>query len=631
MPASARHIEEFSVDFIAQPNDVRSVVDEATRNNLIVSLQRVNGELRVVSRYGDDIWWPMGATTNVQKSRTKMDFTTVPVPFRDTLRAVMYRFLRRGAAGQRRPGAATLVRTQREMVAFLRFVASLEIDSMQHITPLICSQYVHVSRERKRKQHEGQASKEVAPLPQLASGTVYRRLKAIEMLFELSQYTSSPMPHHPWPDASANHLAGSNKNKGNRTPLIPDGVFVALFKRAWEIVEAANTLLDFRDEVQRLEDTMDGLNPRYIRSVKTATLRRAGIAGYRELKTKLVDVRTASYIVIASLSGCRNHELANLRASCYYSTDEDGERFWWIKSKSTKTFAGDTEWMVPEAVVTALRIMERWAAPYQHLLDQEIDDYGSEDKTDIRIAEAQAHRGALFVGLDLKKGNLVRTLGLQALNNDLKTFATACGADWDLSSHQFRRKFANYAARSQFGDLRYLREHFKHWSMDMTLGYALNESQEMGLYLEVQDELDDLKVDVVSTWLDQAEPLAGGYGQSLVDWRSKNENITLFKSREAMVRSIALSTPIRSNGHAWCTAADNLCVGNDLERTRCGDGCANAVIGRAHSGIYQGLYDHLKELAEAEDIGPGGRQRVARDLNRCGAVLVHLAERAAVA
>ena len=240
------------------------------------------------------------------------------------------------------------------------------------------------------------------------------------------------------------------------------------------------------------------------------------------------------------------------------------------------------------------------------------------------FAEAQAHVGAVFVGLDSKNGNLIRTLGGTALNSDLKAFAKSCGSDWLLASHQFRRKFANYAARSQFGDLRYLRDHFKHWSMDMTLGYAMNESQEMSLYLEIQDELDEIKVETVSSWLNSSEPLAGGYGQSLVDWRSRNENITLFKTHGAMVRSIAQSTPIRSNGHAWCTAQDNLCAGNDLERTRCGDGCDNAVIGSRHAPLYQGLFDHLKKLADLDDIGPGGQTRVTRDLIRCKAVLGHL-------
>ena len=90
-----------------------------------------------------------------------------------------------------------------------------------------------------------------------------------------------------------------------------------------------------------------------------------------------------------------------------------------------------------------------------------------------------------------------------------------------------------------------------------------------------------------------------------------------------MIRSVAESHSIRSNGHAWCTADDRQCVGNTLERTRCSD-CNNAVIGRAHARIYQNLYDDLMLLATREDIGSGGQARVQRDLERCRDVLKSL-------
>lgn len=90
-----------------------------------------------------------------------------------------------------------------------------------------------------------------------------------------------------------------------------------------------------------------------------------------------------------------------------------------------------------------------------------------------------------------------------------------------------------------------------------------------------------------------------------------------------MLKSISESTAIRSNGHAWCTADNDGCVGNTLERTRCGE-CNHAVIGRGHAAIYQRLYDDLKGLLYCTDIGEGGRQRVERDLKRCRDVLAQL-------
>jgi len=53
------------------------------------------------------------------------------------------------------------------------------------------------------------------------------------------------------------------------------------------------------------------------------------------------------------------------------------------------------------------------------------------------------------------------------------------GTIWPLTSHHFRCTFACLAARSALGDIRYLREHYKHWSLDMTLQSATNFNQQL--------------------------------------------------------------------------------------------------------------------------------------------------------
>ncbi|MBM2882832.1 hypothetical protein [Chromobacterium amazonense] len=615
-------VKDAPVAFLSQPSDVL-LLSSVERDRLIVTMRKIDGVFMALSVYGDDVWWLAGTTTSMAKSRTKIDFNSVPLPLRDVTKAMMYRYLRRGIRNARRPGASTVSTVFVDIGYFWSFVNNLGITRLCDITPMVCSAYVQFARSKLRGIGGTARSTDPANCT-LSNGKLYKRFAAVEKVFELSQYTHDPMGQHPWIDSTADILSGGGGSPTRGlTPLIPDKVFAALFQRAHEIVQDAPRLLDLRDELNMFE-LRTGVDPRYFAQLKTKALRASGLPGYREFKKQLRQVRTACYVVVASLSGCRYHELANAKLGCCYSTEVDGERFWWLRSESSKTFEGKAEWMIPDAAVEALLVLERWSAPYREHLDQEIQSYRENDPADLRIAEAMDHVGSLFVGVDLKKSNLVRTISVQHMNEDLKDFAEASALGWPLATHQFRRKFANYVARSKFGDLRYLREHFKHWSVDMTIGYALNESQEMALYLEIQDELDDIKAATVSSWLDEREPLAGGYGQSLVDWRTRNDTITIFKSKVAMVQSIAQSTPIRSNGHAWCTASDNFCVGNDLERTRCGDGCDNAVIGSKHRRIYQGLYEHLVELQNSDEIGPGGRARVARDVRRCVKVLRHL-------
>jgi len=595
---------------LTQPNSAH-LLTEQDRNALIVSLTKIDGHWCIMSRYGDDEWVLMGAPTNSAESRNKINFLIIPEPFRAVAKLMIYRYMRKGRGGGRRPRPGTLTRAFLEISYFLRYVQSLGIDKLDCITPIVCSQYVHMSRSKRMQGDDLPTTK-----------TVYRRVMAVENVYLLSHFTNTPLPAHPWPDSSAHKLAGVHRhNRGKVTPLMPDDVFTRLFQEAWRVIQDAHRLLDMRDEMERLAQS--GRDSKFLRGRRIKSL---GFCGtYEEFKSVIVEIRTACYIVIASLSGCRHHELAYLHMnSCRCTEDDDGEQYWWMSSISTKTYEGLTEWMVPEAAVFAIEVLERWSEPYQARLLQEIAQYRESDPTDLRIGIAEQHIGAIFVGMDSRKKNIVRTLSTQALNANLREFAQSCGLDWEIASHQFRRKFANYAARSQFGDLRYLKEHFKHWSMDMTLGYALNESQEMALYLEILDEVEEIKEGVVASWLDESEPLAGGYGSNLVDWRARGESITLFKSHSAMVQSIAQSTPIRSNGHAWCTADDTQCVGNTLEKSRCGKGCDNAAIGRPFVEIYVALFNQSKELFNAEDVGPGGRMRATSDLAIYGNVLVKL-------
>lgn len=593
------------------------------RDALVISSRVIDGQCVVLSRYSDSQWHLVGQPTNSQPGERVLNFDVVAPVWRAVMRSILYRYLCRGREGQKRPSTRAVVMLFDDALPFLRHLDHMGITRLADVTPTVCGLYADASKNYRQPESAGGRP--------LKASSLGHRFTAVEALYELSHHTGDVMALHPWSGTSATHMAGltgrGSSYRGGQTPLMPDEVFTKLFQRAWSLVQDADTLLDVRDSLIAARQTR-GRDLRGSSShAEQQLIRRRTSAGTSEYRAALVELRTACYVVVASLSGCRNHELAFIETGACYSTevsegpDDEPKIFWWLRSRSTKTGEGRSEWMVPEAAVTTLRIMERWARPYQALIDTEISERRSVDPLDAEIAEAELHRRAVFLAATPKKRNQVRTMSVQMWNIALKAFAKKCGLSWSLTSHQFRRKFANYAARSQFGDLRYLREHFKHWSMDMTLGYALNESQETALYADIQGELEDIKDGVVDTWLNPRVPLAGGYGHNLVGWRT--QAVTIFKDHRQMVRALADSTSIRSNGHAWCTADDSFCVGNDIERSRCSD-CKNAVIGPQHAPLYKGLYDHLNEVRKCDDIGEGGSTVVGRDMERCRRVLVAL-------
>jgi hypothetical protein len=603
-----------------QPGDVRGL-PESERDALIISAARVDGQWVILSRYGDDTWHLSGFTSNTKANYKLLDFNTVSPAFRVLMKAILYRYLRRGRRGTGWPKGCRVRQVLSEARPFLRHLEALKLDHLDAVTPMVCATYVAACKgHRQTNRSKGK--------PLLPAG-LYSRFLAVEALYELSQYTDEPMPQHPWPENSAKAMAGlTGSVQDSKTPLIPDDVFCTLFERAYQQVERGQPLLDLRDALdalaaQRKWQSREGLN--WAKNRALSALGWQG--GLRVFNKTLINLRTACYIVLASTSGCRNHELANVQAGAHHRTqDDDGTVYHWMRSRSDKTDAGIHDWMIPEAAVRALRLMERWAAPYQAMIAAEIVKLRRANPRDPQITEAQKHRHALFIAVSPGRGNLMCTLSNASWSPNLKAFAKDCGLSWNLTSHQFRRKFANYAAHSKFGDLRYLKEHYAHWSLDMSLGYAMDESWgqhlDTELFMDIQAELEDIKLGVVDTWLSD-EPLAGGYGRSLKQWQREPQNLLIFKDHAAMLKSIAESTAIRSNGHAWCTADNDSCVGNTLERTRCGN-CENAVIGRGHTAIYQRLYDDLKGLLHCQDIGEGGRQRVERDLNRCRDVLTQL-------
>lgn len=608
-------------DLAAQPTNANSLA-QISRDKLIVSAVFVDSSWLVVSRYGDPIWIFFGGTTNKKPSSRSFNFDLFPENFRETMKAIAYRYLRRGRNDGKQPALATLRAVFDSALPFFRFLQSVGISTLAAVTPDMCKAY-------SKAQQAVKSSRGGQPIK---NSSREKRLLAVELIYELSQYSGDRMTAHPWEGESAYVLSGMHLERSLRpidsgkTPLIPDDAFSPLFQAAWNEIQEAPDLLKVRDEISIFSAKRFDLSESGLNYAKNRLLNKRGwLAGLEAFETALRDIRTACYVVVASLSGCRNHELSFIQSNSYYSTkDKDGEEYWWMKSRSTKTGEGATEWMIPPAAVMALKTAEWWARPYQAKILAEIDRRRRANKRDIEIAEAEKHVDAIFLGQTSKKGNEVRTLSLETWNVNINEFALKHSIGWFFGTHQFRRKFANYAARSRFGDLRYLKEHFKHWAMDSTLVYALNEAQELELYAEILAEMDEIKEELVEEWLQPHEPLAGGYGEGIMVWRVGSA-IKTFKSHGEMIRIVAQSSPIRSNGHGWCTAEDEACVGNGgLAATRCAAGCSSSVIQPRHAAFYRGLYEHNKDLLKCTDIGPGGLARAKRDVEICARTLQKL-------
>ena len=180
-----------------------------------------------------------------------------------------------------------------------------------------------------------------------------------------------------------------------------------------------------------------------------------------------------------------------------------------------------------------------------------------------------------------------------------------------------RRLYAYTFVRHKLGDMLFLKEQFKHSSIDMSQLYGSNPRQDRALYDDILSELLRYKGEVITTWLEKDEPLAGGAGQRIMEMRAQE-----FPDRKALVMESSKRVLMRSNGHAWCLAQDDGCGGSGIyAKGSCG-GCRNGLIDRRFIPIWQEAYRHHSELLkDAQAWGAGAMKRVSTDLEQAAKIL----------
>jgi integrase len=590
-----------------------SALEVGARDALPVTWFKTSeGDYQVLSLYGDTVWRYSQSRFSAGTSdcTRNLDFSTIASSFRASLKALLRRYdLAETPAGN------TLVGFFHGVRSFLNYLAEMRVVRLAGVNTMHCANYVdHCRRLR---------SKTGNPL---APGGLEKRFAAVEKLHRLASCTADAFSN-PWPDTSPKCLAGATVRGPwkSKTLIIPDGIWR-------DLVQAANARLDEADELLDIRAKLDDLRERCRRngwSRRTEDNRAIALVnqrGYRRLRdfeSRYRELQSAAMAVILSLSGIRVHELCYLSNDAWSVTDNDGEITYWMRSRSDKTGEGDTEWMIPELVTKALDVAQRFAAPLQAQLEANRQGLLAGDPRSVQAHALSEQRERLFL-VRATSGAGIAAMAAGTVTKHLHRFAAAQGIDWRFTPHQFRRTFARYVARSELGDLRYLRTHFKHWGLDMTTLYAENERQDAELYDEIMAAVRHEHVDVITHWLDEDVLITGGCADAIRAFRTGNEQLRTYRDRREMALRIADTVFIRATAAAWCTCDDGGCGGRGaIEATRCGD-CANSVIDDKNLRRWMGIYQQQLELRDIQDLGPAAEVRIERDVQRCEQVLQDL-------
>ncbi len=637
------------------------LLSEESRHDLVISSGR-NG--LVISLYGDYAWnlSPHIHTRNKAASSKIIDFSSPQFAdgsrltdpqhagLLESVKALIYVRLSRNSHHSCKPlSTITAIGLWMNLCPLLRWMVDGSYDRFASLTSDACLSYVEHSRKRSVWEYSANGR----PDKKLTASTLYNYFVSVEDLWHFREFLPDALQEHPWPGQSAGSLAGIKKggtDRAAKTEQIPDRLMGQLMQESLCYVTGGygDQLLACRNAQTESESINEHLS-------------RLGLNSWQAVKPELNRLHTACYIVIAGLSGMRDSEMASLETGCYYEREGwDGAVYGWIKGHTYKLEEDPkpVEWMVPPVVKNAVDMITQVTAPLRYKLEQQIAALEAKlrdvsylsptnrQQDEETLYEMKQKRHALFLNgplwqdrIGILDSNTIRTrlknfarhINLKVQTDDLAQVLDKTeirvGEVWPLAPHQFRRTFARYVARCILGDVRYLRTHFKHWSLDMTLGYSWGDEDYLDVTLieEILAERQNLQDDIVWGWIDITtnQHLAATGGNNIEKVR-RSSLVMVAANPRTVARQLSKGYFLRGLGHSWCTEKE--CQGKGIYSvTECRD-CENRVIDEGHIPVWHGIRNQQIELMMRDDCGDPIWQGALDALRYAEQILVDLGE-----
>jgi site-specific recombinase XerD len=568
---------EFKQQQCLTPNRNNEALNKALQGSLsgiATFIKLSSGKYHVLSRYEDDKWYfraDEGASDTVA-SKLNLDFTRI----HDANAKAMAKWI---IWNQKLKGNAvgSLRNSLNKLVSFFSWLSKSDTLAVQGLNAFSAQQYVlHVNAMKTKRKGQWKP---------LALGTKAMKFLALENIHQYC-HPFEFVEEHPWPESSASEQAEfvgaaiAESQSKPKTLIIPDDTLKALCSFTKGFLDRADELLDLNEALLLLRDS-------------------------------------CLFWVLLS-TGMRIHEVLGIKRGAYRTETKDDETYYYIETVSKKTHTGLAEWIAPKIAIDAIKILERYSSDLQTRVEADLAAARARnDHEEVNRLENITNKVCLTHSQSISSVTVLS--GKTVTEDRLPNLCTKIGSDWNLSSHQFRRTFANYVVHSQLGDIRALKDHFKHWSIQMTALYAYNDKLDQELFEELLREQYWVEEQIKFDWFGLDSPLAGGaIAERIMKVRGDEEHIKTFKTREDMVRAYSGNIPIRATGIAWCTNDDDGCMGG-----KC-DECDHGIIDKNNQKHWEGMLIQQFDLSQMDDIGEAGQAAVANGMARCENVLTSL-------
>jgi integrase len=609
------------------------------KRRLPVSQARAaDGQLLVVSRFADDVWdfWPYIPHENRPASSKRMGWSislsdgtrltdSCHEELLESAKSFIWSLYMTPLEGKKRPSMTSLIHRFYEMVPLLRWMVGKGLNRFRLLDGHTLD-YVPVARLGSRTTI-------------VSDSVVSARLAVVEALYQQRAKLTDAPQCHPWVGESAISLSGLRNVRKPKTDLIPESVVVPLARVAINyVLVRATQLLKARSLLDQASLAELHRHPVHAKIARTRVARSLGFQGQDDLSAELVRLRTACYIVINLFVGVRDSEMMSLSdCSLVPGKTRDGVEVLWLHGAIYKMGIRKKRWLAPPIAKAAVEVLIELTKPLRRALSEELirleaDSCANQEAEGAqRLTVVRSSMGKLFLGLGPGRKE-IQVLTNTTMNELLKQFCrhhdiTGQGnKPYSLHSHQFRRTYAHYVARAELGDLLMLREHFGHWSLDMTLLYADGGADEYEADSEllewVAEEKQVRQRDILGSIAASDTPVLSS-ADWLNTWRRK---VRTASDKEKLVDAMSDTITLSGTGHSWCvgnakgTGCGGLCV---FEADMCVD-CKFGIIAAEHLPVWRGIRDQQLEVLQMTDLGVSGQARAKMILLKAERVLQKL-------
>lgn len=477
-------------------------------------------------------------------------------------------------------------------------------------------------------QRRGRRNAHILPITQI------NHLSVLAELYHLRDELGDALLDDPFVDRSLYQVAGaSHYSSGRHTP---DAIAVPLIQKSIDYLESgaidvlrareiyAATMAEASTRIRANENcnrhALEALAGIMI-STPWGTQR---IFRIQDLRDAIDMLYAACFVVIAYLVGPRVSELLHLRAGCVISRTTHGATetrelevmMGTIFKHDSGYYGRPHEWVVPQAAVHAVSVLEALSAPNRLRTGR--------SELWLRARAGVSPKGAMEWQLDPPGKLPIRLVSSDVLDDCLARYMRWLnlpdfeGKPWPLSGREGRKTFARFAALRDRTCLFALAQHLGHRDRSQTdTGYA---GTDYALEREIKTEILEQSVAAWEHML-SAPQLGGRAGAEILVKRPQFRGLRMKSEVKSYARTLVeagLVLGVCDYGYCVYRQEYSACRGNAVgpnpvyrEPSTCAR-CLNFAVSEEHRPYWTGQIDRCHELLN-EPALPTQTLKIVRD------------------